>query len=166
MIEVSSCVCAKQATAQRPGMPEGPLICPCNLGIAVCRFQLHSFMCSAPRRFMLVRLARISHIAYADIRHVPAQTATNSNHLPARLPTVSLALDSLTDQSRPTCSTPSYPRSPPSLPLQVLGIAQDIASGLAYLHPTIVHRDLKVRTSARPDGACVAYAVAWMGHVY
>ncbi len=29
-------------------------------------------------------------------------------------------------------------------PPQVLDIACDIASGLAYLHPTIVHRDLKV----------------------
>ena len=28
---------------------------------------------------------------------------------------------------------------------QVLGVALDVANGLAYLRPTIVHRDLKVR---------------------
>ncbi len=37
---------------------------------------------------------------------------------------------------------------------QVLSIAVDVAKGLEYLHPTIVHRDLKVGQSV------------WMGCVY
>jgi serine/threonine protein kinase len=36
---------------------------------------------------------------------------------------------------------------PPSAP-QVLHIAIQVARGLEYLHPTVVHRDLKVRPRA------------------
>jgi serine/threonine protein kinase len=35
---------------------------------------------------------------------------------------------------------------------QVLHIALELAKGLEYLHPTIMHRDLKVRVWAAAEG--------------
>ncbi len=51
----------------------------------------------------------------------------------------------------------------PGLPLpRVLAVARDIAAGLAYLHPTVIHRcgrteqHCGLHTPSAPHGACTA----------
>ncbi len=46
---------------------------------------------------------------------------------------------------------------PPSVcvSLQVLQIAMDVASAMAYLHPKVVHRDLKSQVSGTPACSCL-----------
>lgn len=45
------------------------------------------------------------------------------------------------------CSLHDYIYHPHSdrSPIKLLSLARDVAVGLAYLHPTILHRDLKPR---------------------
>lgn len=46
---------------------------------------------------------------------------------------------------RHSCSLATNPVPP--LPLQLLDIGIDVASAMAYLHPQVVHRDLKSQVS-------------------
>lgn len=45
------------------------------------------------------------------------------------------------------------PSLPP--PSQILQLGRDIAAGLAYLHPSVIHRDLKPQVGATVQALCV-----------